>query len=190
MRDDFVFADEEESYETSDSYGPGGFFPVRLGDILRPDLGPPRRYRVAAKLGWGGYATVWLARDLVNEKTVALNVVAASESQKGDDSETVILERLRPPPSTEPLVLQLLDSFTVSSPNGVHQVLVTEPVMVLRSYLQLKLPGQERMTRLLIRRLLQGVAFINARGIAHEDLHPNNIGAALPELEAFSEIMI
>jgi hypothetical protein len=27
MRDDFVFADEEESYETSDSYGPGGFFP-------------------------------------------------------------------------------------------------------------------------------------------------------------------
>ncbi|KAJ7931660.1 hypothetical protein B0H13DRAFT_1481760, partial [Mycena leptocephala] len=98
----------------------------------------------------------------------ALKVVAASESQKGDDTETVILERLRPPPSTEPLVLQLLDSFTVSSPNGVHQVLVTEPVMVLQSYLQLKLPGQERMTRSLIRQLLQlGVAFINARGIAH-----------------------
>jgi hypothetical protein len=34
MRDDFVFADEEESYETSDSYGPGGFFPVRLGDTV------------------------------------------------------------------------------------------------------------------------------------------------------------
>jgi serine/threonine protein kinase len=131
-------------------------------------LGPPRRYRVAAKLGRGGYATVWLARYLVGGKTVALKVVAASESQKGDDLETVILERLRPPPSTEPLVLQLLDSFTVSSLNGAHQILVTEPVMVLQSYLQLKLPGQERMTRSLIRQLLQGVAFIHARGIAHE----------------------
>jgi serine/threonine protein kinase len=80
----FVFQDEKENYETSDCYRPGGFCPVRLGEIFCPDLSPSRQYRVAAKLGWGGHATVWLAHDLANKKTVALKVVAASQSQKSN----------------------------------------------------------------------------------------------------------
>ncbi|KAJ6554532.1 kinase-like domain-containing protein [Mycena capillaripes] len=181
MEKPFIFPDMEECYEHSSCYGPGGLCPIRVGDLLGPD---PPRYRVAAKLGWGSYATVWLARDLVGSKTVALKIVEAASSQ--GSNEAAILGRLRAPPSAEPLVLQLLDAFTVTSPNGVHQVLVTEPVMLLQDYLCL--PGRRMMTRALVRQLVEGVAFMHARGIAHGDLHPRNIGVALPEPDAFSEI--
>ncbi|KAJ6554517.1 kinase-like domain-containing protein [Mycena capillaripes] len=160
MEDDFIFPDMEECYENSSCYGPGGLCPVRVGDLLGPD---PPRYRVAAKLGWGSYATVWLARDFVGSKTVALKIVEGAESQ--ESNEAAILGRLRAPPSVEPLVLQLLDAFTVTSPNSAHQVLVTEPVMLLQDYLCL--PGRRMMTRVLVRQLVEGVAFMHARGIAH-----------------------
>jgi serine/threonine-protein kinase SRPK3 len=39
-------------------YRPGGFHPICLGDTLNQ-----RRYQVCHKLGWGGFSTVWLAKD-------------------------------------------------------------------------------------------------------------------------------
>ncbi|KAJ6464277.1 kinase-like domain-containing protein [Mycena vitilis] len=178
----FVYAGMEGHYERPSCYGPGGFFPVRIGDLLGP---APSRYRIVTKLGHGSYATVWLARDLVGERIVALKIVEAKESE--GSSEAQILERLRAPPSVEPGVLQLFDSFTVKSPNGVHQVLVTELVLSLQKYRGLT---QQRMTKGLVYQLIQGIAFVHAHGIAHGDLHPGNIGVALPELDAFSETTI
>lgn len=40
-------------------YGPGGYHPVRIGDVFHNG-----KYKVARKLGYGVYSTVWLARDL------------------------------------------------------------------------------------------------------------------------------
>jgi hypothetical protein len=39
-------------------YHRGGYHPVHLGDSLSNG-----RYKVLHKLGWGGYSTVWAARD-------------------------------------------------------------------------------------------------------------------------------
>lgn len=39
-------------------YHKGGYHPVYLGDCLSDG-----RYKVLHKLGWGGYSTVWAARD-------------------------------------------------------------------------------------------------------------------------------
>lgn len=39
-------------------YQPGGYQPVHLGDTFHEG-----RYKVVHKLGWGGFSTVWLARD-------------------------------------------------------------------------------------------------------------------------------
>lgn len=44
--------------EPIERYRTGGYLPVHLGDIFND------RYKVMHKLGWGGYSTVWLARDL------------------------------------------------------------------------------------------------------------------------------
>lgn len=39
-------------------YRAGGYHPLHLGDRLKSG-----RYEVLHKLGWGGYATVWLGKD-------------------------------------------------------------------------------------------------------------------------------
>lgn len=48
-------------------YVRGGFHPVKFGDRFRPPTSSAStsgRYRVLHKLGFGSFATVWLARDL------------------------------------------------------------------------------------------------------------------------------
>ena len=44
--------------EQMSRYRQGGFHPVSLGDTFKAG-----RYKVHHKLGWGGFSTVWLARD-------------------------------------------------------------------------------------------------------------------------------
>ncbi|KAJ7259885.1 kinase-like domain-containing protein [Mycena rebaudengoi] len=171
-----------DGIEDDRDYGPGGFFPVKLGDILSPEGSAPGslRYRISAKLGHGSYSTVWLARDLVAGRTVAVKIVRASES--ATSREAAILKRLRTTISDPPAVIQLLDSFTLTSANGTHQALVTEPVILLE---QLRnFPGLRINTRSLIRQALEGLVFIHERGIAHGG---DNIGVAVPDLDLFSE---
>ncbi|KAJ7491885.1 kinase-like protein [Mycena latifolia] len=179
----FIFVDQDGMEEAS-RYGPGGLYPVKMGDMFGPDTSAPR-YRVLAKLGHGSYSTVWLAGDLIANKTVAVKFVQASDSP--DSREAAILECLRAPPgSRPPPVLQILDSFTLTSVNGLHQVLVTEPVLGLERFLEL--PGVYASMKDLVRQALEGLAFIHSHGIAHGDLHPHNLGVALPELETFSGV--
>lgn len=44
--------------ENISKYRPGGFHPVCLGDTFQDG-----RYKIHHKLGWGGFSTVWLAKD-------------------------------------------------------------------------------------------------------------------------------
>ncbi|KAF7350342.1 Protein kinase domain-containing protein [Mycena venus] len=184
---DFAFMVVEDMEEDK-NYGPGGLFPVKLGDVLCPEgsASGSSRYRISAKLGHGSYSTVWLARDLVGRRTVAVKIVRASES--ATSREAAILKHLRTPISNPPAVVQLLDSFTVTSVNGIHQVLVTEPVILLQHLLEL--PGIQVNMRSLVRQAIEGLAFIHERGIAHGDLYPSNIGVAIPDLDSFSEVDI
>ena len=46
--------------EPLERYRVGEYHPIHLGDTLGN-----WRYKVLQKLGWGGYATVWLARDVM-----------------------------------------------------------------------------------------------------------------------------
>lgn len=39
-------------------YLPGGYHPACLGDTFKHG-----RYKIHHKLGWGGFSTVWLAKD-------------------------------------------------------------------------------------------------------------------------------
>lgn len=46
--------------EPLERYREGGYHPTHLGDRLKDG-----RYEIIHKLGWGAYATVWLAKDLL-----------------------------------------------------------------------------------------------------------------------------
>ncbi|KAJ7836303.1 kinase-like domain-containing protein [Mycena leptocephala] len=202
MIDPFVFMVVEDM-EEGKNYGPGGLFPVKLGDVLSAPGSP--RYRISPNWAtgptrlfglratwWRGALWVTIAMNhLLNSHrcTVAVKIVRASES--ATSREAAILKHLRTPISDPPAVLQLLDSFRVISANGIHQALVTEPVILLQHLL--KLPGIQVNKRSLVRQALEGLAFIHERycpwrRVSH--LYPSNIGVAIPYLDSFSEVDI
>ncbi|KAL8838478.1 MAG: hypothetical protein Q9176_005030 [Flavoplaca citrina] len=137
-------------------YRKGGYHPTHLGDTFKDG-----RYKVIHKLGWGGYATVWLARDFIQEVR--------------------ILEHLSQGPASHPgkkHIIQLLDRFEHTGPNGTHPCLVFEPLgpNVLSKaelYTSNRLPGKIAWEA--SRQTTQALAYIHANGITHGDLHPGNI---------------
>ena len=50
----------EVDAEPLERYRKGGYHPTHLGDHFKDG-----RYRIIHKLGWGAYATVWLAEDML-----------------------------------------------------------------------------------------------------------------------------
>jgi len=54
-------------------YSPSIFYPVQIGEVLNS------RYQVVGKLGYGGYSTVWLCRDLTYEQAhlLILSLIAS-----------------------------------------------------------------------------------------------------------------
>lgn len=78
-------------YEDIQGYCPGGHHPVHLGDTLGS------RYRVIHKLGHGGFANVWLCRDLMakSPKYIALKILKACFDGPVELSITRILKEKR-----------------------------------------------------------------------------------------------
>ncbi|KAJ6496034.1 kinase-like domain-containing protein [Mycena sanguinolenta] len=186
MANPFVFMVVEETEDEGD-YRPGGLFPLHLGKAIGPE--GSSRYRISAKLGHGSYSTVWLACDVVTDRSVAVKIVRASETERS--REAAILNRLTVPGSdSPPAVLQLFASFKVNSVNGIHQVFVTEPVILLNDLL--RLPGiQALLSSMSAASSMEAslALFTASFGlIIAPDLYPANIGAAIPGLERLSEV--
>ncbi|KAK0391163.1 hypothetical protein NLU13_0664 [Sarocladium strictum] len=173
-------------------YRPGGYHPVCLGDRFKEG-----RYRIAHKLGWGGFSTVWLAKDTLLGKWVALKIATADSTSAS--SEVSILQSLQQRPSVSDYVPQLLDYFTHTGPNGVHQCLVSELLgpsvdTVVADYHT----GGDRLaseTVLMIsRQLLQAIAALHEAGYGHGDINGANMVftaeklAHLPEERLFAII--
>ena len=49
------------------------YCPLRIGQVL----GSRPQFRIEHKLGWGGFSTVWLARNLSTDRLVALKVMSS-----------------------------------------------------------------------------------------------------------------
>ncbi|KAJ9416107.1 hypothetical protein QL093DRAFT_1077991 [Fusarium oxysporum] len=64
-----------EDVESPYGYSPGGYHPICIGDHLTD------RYRVIHKLGYGSFSTIWLVRDEIASKYVALKVGIANSYQ-------------------------------------------------------------------------------------------------------------
>lgn len=75
---------QKPSFPTEDveQYCEGGFHPLRVGSLFRG------RYYIKGKLGFGGCGTVWWAKDVVQDRHVALKIITARASQKFDSLRT------------------------------------------------------------------------------------------------------
>ncbi|KAL9098137.1 MAG: hypothetical protein Q9163_006147 [Psora crenata] len=74
----------QEDVEHLEAYRSGGYHPIELGDELCQG-----RYRIVHKLGYGSFATVWLARDSTADRYVSLKVIAANASERGSEVEVL-----------------------------------------------------------------------------------------------------
>ena len=101
-------------------YRSGGYHPVKLGGTFSDGC-----CTVIRKLGYGGFATVWLALDSQENRHVALKTLTANASI--DCTELSILQKIRRSKVKHvhgAYIAPLLDHFQVSGPNGTHACLV------------------------------------------------------------------
>ena len=157
----------QEDVEDLEGYHPGGYHPVRIGDLYSDG-----RYRVVHKLGFGSYSTVWLARDLQTNRYVALKVVVAETSM--NSSESRILRHLfldsGGDHSGKQFITCILNEFYIDGPNGRHLCLVSEPArcsVADSKEASLKWMFPLEIARAIAAQSILGLQAIHARGVIH-----------------------
>ncbi|KAJ2971625.1 hypothetical protein NQ176_g7599 [Zarea fungicola] len=163
----FLYTGNDTHVEELTRYKRHGFHLVILGDVL------PKSGTSVLKLGFGAFATVWLARDLVdkyahpndNEAAILSELHRVGQGKAG-------LER----------IIQLFDVFTIKGPNGFHECLVTEVISPLSDPDVVDHRSLEA-----IHPNIRRIFFLHKQGVVHGDPHLANFGAALPQLEQFNE---
>ncbi|PYH31167.1 serine protein kinase [Aspergillus neoniger CBS 115656] len=98
-------------------YTTSGYHPITLGSHLHQG-----RYKILHKLGWGGYSTVWAARDEQEGKYVAIKICVSENYSNRGHREMNILKSL----DDAQHIVRMLDHFDVEGPNGIHPCLVLE----------------------------------------------------------------
>lgn len=126
------------------------------------------RYRVERKLGEGGMAEVWLARDLLEERWLALKLLRGSEDEGNRDyfmHEFRVLARLE----HENLV-RVFDF--VDDPQGCFYTCeYLEGHDLFQATREL---GLEDLYEV-VRQVLEALAFVHDRGLVHYDVKPENV---------------
>lgn len=154
--------------EDREWYCENGYHPVNLQDEFKDS-----RYRVIHKLGHGTFATVWLARDQIECRYVALKISAVSESPT--NNEINILQLLAADNSQHPgkqHVVSLLDHFTHEGPNGTHACFVF-PVLgpTFRDKCHAhcgRFPAE--FSRKMCYQMSEGLAYLHSSGVVHGGL--------------------
>ncbi|SMQ56275.1 unnamed protein product [Zymoseptoria tritici ST99CH_3D7] len=180
------FAQHERTYnlevdvEDFEEYRPGGYHPVIVGDTFNNG-----RYQVVHKLGFGGYSTIWLARDLVHHRYVSLKILVAGESRNSNEGK--ILRHLSDGDSGQgkQFIPCLLDEFSIEGPNGQHSCLVQEVAGCSipdskENSTSLMFPPEA--ARSIAAQIMIGLAYLHARGVCHADLHLRNLLLRGPDL--------
>lgn len=172
--------------EDSEDYCKGGYHPVSVGETYKNG-----RYVVVRKLGWGHFSTVWLSKDTVTGRHVALKVVrsAAHYTETAID-EIKLLNRIvqaKPDHPGRKHVVSLLDSFEHKGPNGVHVCMVFEVLgenllgLIKRwNHRGIPMPLVKQITK----QVLLGLDYMHREcGIIHTDLKPENVLIEIGDVE-------
>ncbi|RDL35771.1 uncharacterized protein BP5553_06383 [Venustampulla echinocandica] len=172
-----------DDVEDPEQYTAGGLHPVHLGDLL----GNNNQYKVIHKLGSGGFATVWLCRDLEKDVYTALKIMIADVS-KDDCAELKLLRKTWDMEEVGGKHIAIpLDYFWIDGPNGHHLCLVL-PVLGPRvSEIWDTFKDPSTLSRKIAPQVVHGLQFLHNHGICHGDLRPSNILLRVSDISSLSE---
>lgn len=112
----------EDDVEDLEQYRAGGYHPTLIGDSFQKG-----RYTVLHKLGYGGYSTIWLARDHQQHRYVSLKIKVSETSSPSRETQIMCLLGNRDAQGEgRRFVPNLLDESSIAGPNGIHSCLVGE----------------------------------------------------------------
>ncbi|XP_075498343.1 uncharacterized protein LOC142536846 [Primulina tabacum] len=166
----------EEEDEGIDSYRKGGYHAVRIGDSFSSG-----RYIAQKKLGWGQFSTVWLAYNTQSSKYVALKIQkSAPQFSQAALHEIEVLSAIAAGDSANTkCVVNLVDHFKHSGPNGQHLCMVLEFLgdSLLRLIKYNRYKGLEfNKVREICKCILTSLDYLHRElGVIHTDLKPENI---------------
>lgn len=144
-----------DGVETLEKYQPGGYHPVMIGDLLHD------RYRIADKLGSGGYSNQYVAikvnvSDSRPRESQALKALPASVSSRAH-------------PGRE-LVSTLRDKFHIQGPNGTHLCYTMAPARCNLREISFSRLFPLDVARALAYGIAQAVAYTHSQGYVHGGL--------------------
>ena len=157
----------EIDLEDFEDYTSGGYHPTIIGETFHNG-----RYEVVHKLGFGGYSTVWLARDKDLQRYVSLKILVAYESPKSNEASILRLLSSRGDSihQGQQFIPLLLDQFSFDGPNGHHTCLVQKPAgcsIAASKEDSTNFLFPFETARSIAAQLIMGVAYLHSRGVCH-----------------------
>ncbi|KAI0344763.1 kinase domain protein [Trametopsis cervina] len=158
--------------ETWPWYRPEDFYPVRIGEVFNS------RYQIVGKLGYGGYGTVWLCRDLIDRRHLTLKIGTCDALS----NELNALKYLRTVPTRHDgrfVVRQLVDEFEVANGEHRYQCLIHEPLSTTVAAFRRLLPSKAlplQVCKGVLVHVLLALDFLHTEAnIVHTDIQEKNI---------------
>jgi len=158
-------SDDSSECENPDSYGEGGYCPIKVEDVLG-------NYTIAKKIGYGQFATVW--------KTACEHAIKVCRADPDYttmiEKEIDVLKKVR----NASTCVSLVDHFMHESPNGNHQVIVMELYnmdlyRLTQIHRHVDAPLPLAISKSIIKQLLEGLVFLESQHLLHTDIKPENI---------------
>ncbi|KAI0653794.1 kinase-like domain-containing protein [Cubamyces menziesii] len=158
-----------------------GYYPMQIGNVL--DKG---RYQVVRKLGWGSWASIWLAEEGNGDRMDYVAVKILNISGTAADAADKLLERrvgqaLMSSPSTSARKHVAIPKriFYEESIYGLHLCLVYEPCGLSVSDLRHIQPAERfplQVVKSIARQALMALDFLhNTMGVVHSDVKLKNM---------------
>ncbi|KAI1132552.1 kinase-like protein [Nemania abortiva] len=174
--------------ETLPFYQKEEYYPMQIGQVVHG------HYQVVSKLGFGTTSTVWLARDLRDQKFWAVKVHINTLKH---NQELEIYRHLANTPyhiefaHCKEYVRQLQESFKIKGPHGDHDVFVMTPLALSLSHFLGARRGQpfhSGFVKPALSQILNGLIYLHDVNVVHTDLHLDNLLIAVTENSIMAEM--